>query len=1309
MSRIRLVLCAAVLLAVAFFALRPTVSRLVAPVASRSVDRHGAVPAELARASDAANALSAADPVLTRQLTLERLAYTQAWDAPQFPTLMAFRDWAERFRAVPSDQRRALAAEGVELARARRPDMLRLIQRDPQRALAATVPAALRQILPAAVLAELETRVSGTGDYTLIAKVYAPGEHGPAQRRVVYLGGVTYDVHPYGRREEQLTKDGASLHGIALDGHLALHESPLRVLEPGEIPATAAAEKCPVSSEVVPPLTPNSGVNIVSLDVVEALGRVWEFCGGDSMLEQFEAKLIAAEEGAGPRVGRVVSEPDDVTATPAIAREASSAQTVGIKPVLVIRVDFSDIPGEPITVATAQAMMDNNVSPFFDNMSYGKTSLVTTVSSKVYRLPKTANAYATADEDVPMHADARLLAAADYTLANFERLILIFPNIGSSRVPGSKVTYAGSATVNGANIWINGPNAFTLPTVSHELGHTYGLHHANLWKVSDGNALSPLGTSLEYGDPFDTLGSGSVTGVSRDERHHFNPWSKNRVGWLPDSAVKNITISGTYRVFRFDAKGASPTQPLALRIFRDGVRNYWIGLRQNFATGSQSANDAYIIWGYNNRQRSELLDLNTPGVDANDATLPIGSTLVDPTYGIRIKPIARGGADPAQWLDVEITVPSGPPNVVTAWGREGVYFFNGNDLPTTPAPETYVPMGLINVRSIAAGEIHAVALKSDGSVVSWGDDFYGQSAVPAGLGTVVEIAAGRNVSGAVKADGTIRLWGDSTSPVITSLPANLTGIRKLALGYDHALALKADGTIVAWGSNANGQSTVPSGLADVTAIAAGDRHSTALKSDGTVAKWGASFAVSFPAGLSGVTALSSNGGHTLALKNDGTVVAWGNNGNGQSSVPAGLSGVVAIAAGAFHSLALKSDGSITGWGSTVGAKLNIPGSLTRAATLVAGANASYALAGPPLALTEQPQSYTMGVGGNVTLTATASGAGVITYQWSKDGVPIPGATNASYSINGAHGGNTGQYTVTISDSSRSLTSTAATVTVNPTAPISDSRLYAISCRAVVGTGADVLIPGITVGGSGSRQVIVRAKGPSIQDVSDTLARPKLELYNVNTNTKVAENIGWDTGTSTNTDALRAAFIEANLLPLFASGSADSALLATVEAGVSYTAVASGVASTTGVSVVEVYEIGNSAARVIALSCRAKVGTGDNILIPGIIIAGSSPKSVIIRASGPALAAQGVPGTLAQLQLQLYNSDGIKLAENIGWSTAANLTGLTVGTAASGLPPFPLGSADCAIFATLPPGGYTAQVSGLNNTTGVALIEIYEVP
>ncbi len=269
---------------------------------------------------------------------------------------------------------------------------------------------------------------------------------------------------------------------------------------------------------------------------------------------------------------------------------------------------------------------------------------------------------------------------------------------------------------------------------------------------------------------------------------------------------------------------------------------------------------------------------------------------------------------------------------------------------------------------------------------------------------------------------------------------------------------------------------------------------------------------------------------------------------------------------------------------------------------------------------------------------------------------------------------------------------------------SNSRLSAIACRAAVGIGSDVLIAGFIMGGTGSHQVIVRASGPAIQGVSGTLSQPQLVLYRVGDTTPVGLNTGWSSGDAATTAALQAAFTQVGLSP-FKVGSADCAFIVTMNAGEAYTAVIDGVSGATGVAVVEVYELGTGGGRLTALSARAQVGTGANILIPGLIVTGSDPKQVLVRASAPS----GVGGDLMQPQLALYNAAGVKIADNTGWSTASNAANIALATAACGLMPFTPGSANSAILLTLPPGGYTAQVSGVGGSTGVALVEVYEVP
>ncbi len=235
-----------------------------------------------------------------------------------------------------------------------------------------------------------------------------------------------------------------------------------------------------------------------------------------------------------------------------------------------------------------------------------------------------------------------------------------------------------------------------------------------------------------------------------------------------------------------------------------------------------------------------------------------------------------------------------------------------------------LPAGLTDVVEISAKDSTFLARKSNGTLVVWGSDDVGETVIPQGLAKVISMsAAGKHTlavsqTGVVGNVGRVYAWGlngngQSNVPVDAQV-----GVTRVAAGSYYSMALKFDGTVVDWGSNGAGATPKPSNLSDVVAIDAGYLYALALKSNGTVVAWGKEFdgnGILDVAGLSGITAISANRVHALALKNDGTVVGWGDNEYGKVTPPAGLADVVAVSAGVDHSLALKSDGTVISWGS----------------------------------------------------------------------------------------------------------------------------------------------------------------------------------------------------------------------------------------------------------------------------------------------------------------------------------------------------------------------------------------------------------
>ncbi len=271
------------------------------------------------------------------------------------------------------------------------------------------------------------------------------------------------------------------------------------------------------------------------------------------------------------------------------------------------------------------------------------------------------------------------------------------------------------------------------------------------------------------------------------------------------------------------------------------------------------------------------------------------------------------------------------------------------------------------------------------------------------------------------------------------------------------------------------------------------------------------------------------------------------------------------------------------------------------------------------------------------------------------------------------------------------------------------RLSNISTRGPVGTGADIMIAGLVIGPGTPETVLIRAVGPALVPfgVSGVLTAPILSLYDSAGNL-LQSNQGWGSGNAT---AQIMSSAGAFALP---AGSADSALAATLPAG-AYTAQVSGAGGSTGVALLEVYEVGATpaTARLVNLSTRGHVGTSGNIMIPGISIGpGTGTRTLLIRAAGPALSALGVPDALADPSFVATDSPGATIAGNDNWQTpvgnAPDAPALSAAFTAAGAFSFAAGSLDSATIAGVGSGSYTVQVSGKNGSTGVALVEIYDI-
>jgi hypothetical protein len=254
------------------------------------------------------------------------------------------------------------------------------------------------------------------------------------------------------------------------------------------------------------------------------------------------------------------------------------------------------------------------------------------------------------------------------------------------------------------------------------------------------------------------------------------------------------------------------------------------------------------------------------------------------------------------------------------------------------------------------------------------------------------------------------------------------------------------------------------------------------------------------------------------------------------------------------------------------------------------------------------------------------------------------------------------------------------------------RLLNIATRGKVETVDNVMIAGFIIQGSSAKKVLIRARGPSLAaapfNVPGTLADPFLTLYSgatpIDTNDDFAQHAN-------------AAQIPADWIP---GNAKEAAIVTTLNPG-AYTAIVNGVSSTSGVAIVEVFELDQPGTPLINIATRGPVQTGDNVMIAGLIIQGDAPKTVLITARGPSMAGppHNVPGTLSDPVLTLYSGQ-TPIASNDNWPQAANAAQIQTAIGA------PTNTLESAILITLQPGAYTAIVNGASNATGLGIVEVF---
>lgn len=372
-------------------------------------------------------------------------------------------------------------------------------------------------------------------------------------------------------------------------------------------------------------------------------------------------------------------------------------------------------------------------------------------------------------------------------------------------------------------------------------------------------------------------------------------------------------------------------------------------------------------------------------------------------------------------------------------------------------------------------------------------------------------------------------------------------------------------------------------------------------------------------------------------------------------------------------------------------------------------------------VTVPPAGAALASGTKLSLNVGVANPGGSTYQWYRNGGVITNATTNTYGVAAVTVADAGSYTVSVSNYAHVALSAAAVVTVDgsvgsgsggsippgsgvttppPTVtptpdPVSDTRLSNISVRTNLGSGQTLIVGFVT---AGAKNIMVRAVGPGLSTsfpqsftTAQVLSDPRIRVFSGST--VVAANEDWDA-------SLAPGFARLGAFPL-TIGSRDAGLLQSIDGP--QTVLVTGTGS--GVVLFEGYDADTAGTnRLKNLAARNWVGTGGDILISGFVIAGTGTETLLIRGVGPTLFDSfGITDRLLDPKLEIYDSTGKKIAENDDWSPTLASVFAQVGAVA-----LTSGSKDAALQITLPPGAYTAQVSGINGGTGEALVEVYEV-
>ena len=894
------------------------------------------------------------------------------------PEFARFAEWTRRYLAANPAERQSLEAEGIRLAQERRLSLRTLIQSDPARALALAVPLGVRRALPGSIASLLEDRLTGRGSLDVFGALAEPGKENevtPTFRKAT-LDGQEYDAFVYGRRLGEPTRRDIPLNGIAVDQAFAINESPVRLLEPEEVSDLGARPSEPVCS-----ISGNSWTSAQTPVAAEVGGEPTFLCAPAHAL-QLNEKLLQAEIA-----GDVGGGGGDVQ---------GSAYTEGTKDLLLIRVDFSDLPGVPFPDATGTSLI-SGLNDFYRESSYGRTGFspggAGSDVTPTLRMPQTAAYYGANNAYLQLRSDARAAAtAAGYTLGNYDFDLICF-----GAVPGWG--WAGLGYVGAPGVWLR--SYFTAGVAGHELGHNYGLNHANFWDTGGQSVIGTNGTSIEYGDSFDTMGAASAGA------NHFNARYKAYLNWLQAGETLSVSTSGVYRIYAHDDTNSTGLR--GLRIVRNSSTNYWVEFRQKFTGNRWLMSGAGIRWAGNGNERSHLLDTTPGSADGkNDAALVLGRTFSDPAAGIHITTLRKGGTTPES-LDIAVNFGT----------------FPGNAAPTVSVDAsgttTTAGSSLDFTATASDANSDALAYYWDFGDGTFGTNGNGASKSWASAGEYVVRCVVSDMKGGVASDSVVVTVGNPGTYRIS--------------GQAIAGGLPVQGVRV-WVSSMRMTYTDSDGSYTITGLPAGSYTVSAYLDGYNFTASGFANPVSVGPNATGVNFTSGAlGAGTVALTSPANGATYTAPSSITLSANATASSGYTVTKVEFYQGSTKLGEDLSapysyGWASPAFGSYTLTARMTdTSGIMVTSAPVAITVNPAAPAITGQPQNQTVAAGSTATFSVTASGSAPLSYQWRFNGTNLAGANSPSLSLFNVQPQQAGNYSVTVSNAASTVTSGNAVLTV----------------------------------------------------------------------------------------------------------------------------------------------------------------------------------------------------------------------------------------------------------------------------------------